>query len=1163
MKRGLILAIVVALFLSACLPASPTPAPTVERPAAIPAHLLIGEVMPGAAADHQQEYIELYNAGTEAADLSGWQLLYRLTDEQEPQVLYAWEGGEVPGHGHYLLQFEGSDFGIVPDAEYDRPLFERKGALLLVDASGEVVDRVGWGADAPRSATEGEAAPAPAKGEALERLPGGEAGNGQDTDDNRADFRLLADFVPQNSGSRPTPPFAAALQLAVEVPPAVEPGASLTVTFALTNATGIAQDGVVVVAPLPADYEPLSLPDGATVADGLLRWPVGTLEAGESVRGEAVLQAPWTYESELLGGFHAEAATWPVRAYAGPQRFTIAGGTIPVATARTLVGQEVTVEGIATMYTGGFYAGSSGTKFYVEDETGGIQVYCPGGQGKVEVEVGERVRVHGTIDLYRNAVEIIPSTYPDDVEIVDSTPITPTPTEVPIATLHEAQAAGDESWLGRYIAITGTLTALTEGNYDYRATLSDDEGYDFPIVIEKQTGVDVEPLEVGRMYRIAGLCERYVNTWELKPRLQSDFEPLYPPELMLSMMAQNSVLPGGAITYTLIAVNHTAATLHHLTIAASLPTEGVEGVDLLDGGRVEGSEAVWSIDSLPPDGGAVTVTFVARVSAEAADRIVSEGAIATADEWPTPVVVPAWTTYVGNGVPIAAIQGPGMSSPYVRTRASAEGVVTAIFPDLGGFWIESLAPDDDPATSEGLFVLMEELPITVSVGDDVIVSGKVRERSGQTLLDPAQESDLVIVRHGLPLPSPAPFDPPQETEAAQLYDESLEGMLVRLEGEARVVGPTTKYGETALVADRWEIDLVRRGMPTGMLIYIDDGSFAAYTTREELPYFAEVGDTVLSVSGPLAFTYGHYKIEPTEPPLIAHADHPLPSLEPAAANEVSLATFNTENFFDFKPPNPSSPPMPTVSEYHRKLKKVADAIARMGMPTIVGLEEVENIGVLEKLAAQPAIAEANYVPILIEGTDSRGIDVGFLVRGDVATVEGFAAYPAPGGLTSRPPLVITVTVHLPQGDLPLYAIVNHFTSMGGGVEATEPRRVAQAEWNVELVHRLQAAHPQAMIAVMGDLNAYYDAPTLQTLRDGGLRHVYEAVAESDHPFTYIYQGEAETLDHILVTPPLFEHLVRVEALHIDAPFTLPLEEDETARRASDHDPLVAVFRFGE
>jgi predicted extracellular nuclease len=60
-------------------------------------------------------------------------------------------------------------------------------------------------------------------------------------------------------------------------------------------------------------------------------------------------------------------------------------------------------------------------------------------------------------------------------------------------------------------------------------------------------------------------------------------------------------------------------------------------------------------------------------------------------------------------------------------------------------------------------------------------------------------------------------------------------------------------------------------------------------------------------------------------------------------------------------------------------------------------------------------------------------------------------------------------------------------------------------------------------------------------------------------YTYIYQGESETLDHILVTPPLFNLIEQVEALHINADYP-PLEPDDASpQRVSDHDPLVVVF----
>ncbi len=67
----------------------------------------------------------------------------------------------------------------------------------------------------------------------------------------------------------------------------------------------------------------------------------------------------------------------------------------------------------------------------------------------------------------------------------------------------------------------------------------------------------------------------------------------------------------------------------------------------------------------------------------------------------------------------------------------------------------------------------------------------------------------------------------------------------------------------------------------------------------------------------------------------------------------------------------------------RKLGAVADVILQVGNgrgPDIVALQEIENIGILERLRKE-YLAAAGYRPgILIEGDDLRGIDVAFLTR---------------------------------------------------------------------------------------------------------------------------------------------------------------------------------------
>ena len=1142
----------------------PTPQPTTSPiPVIAQEVVFISELLPGVPGDNNLEFIELYNAAAEAMDLNGWSLWYRMDDKQEAKLVYAWESRtDVPGYGHYLLARAGQEIGNVGDAKYDVPLFERRGGLALRDADGEAVDTLVWG-NGPQDFTSGSPAPAPEDGASLERLPGGDQGNGTSSGDNAADFAFNPSPDPQNSGDLITLSPDERLAIRLSAPQSVEPGAELAYTIEVKNLTGGPVHDVRVWFPIPADFNVISLPTGGSQSDDWIEWTMTELAGGTPATDTITLRSAWTYLTTLVRGYYVEASDWPLRTYGPPLPLAIEGGAIPIGTARTLEGKTVTIEGIATMYTGGFYAGGTGTKFYLEDETGGIQVYCPGGMGMVNVNVGDRVRVTGEIEVYRDSMEIVPNTYPDDVEMIERGG---TEWEARPITLQAAQS--DESVPGRLIVVEGTASRVQEFTYSYEIDLLDDQGFILLVYIEKDTGVSIEPLEVGESYRITGISDLYDGTWQLKPRLQADLAEIFPPELMLEMSTRNSALPGEPITYTLTAYNHTDAPLTNVRIVATPPTEGAFVAEVLDGGEPEGAAIVWIVPELAAGGDSATVRYLATVSDDARGQILTEGAVASADQWPEPVEVDPLLTFIGSGVPIWAIQGSGMESPYVRSQATTEGIVIGAFPELQGFWIQEPETDDDPASSAGLFVLTGELDVPVVLGDWVRVRGKVRERSEQTMLEVLSSDDVTCLSSGNQLPVAVELDPPQDGGEAWTYFEALEGMLVQVSDPVLAVAPTSKYGETALVRPAWGIERVMHGDPTGLLVLVGDGSSATHYDLATLPFAIQTGDVVADVVGPLAYTYDQYKIEPIATPVITPTDRPLPSLEPAGSfdklrtrpNEFSVATFNVGDMFDFRVPHPSDPPPPSVSAYKLDLTKTANAILAMGAPTIVGLQEVENIGILEDLAEQEAIAEYGYAPILIEGTDSRGIDVGCLVCSDRATIESAASCPAPEGLTSRPPLLITVTLHLEAGDATVYVLNNHFTAMSGGEKPTEPRRIAQAEWNVTLVERILADEPEAQVVVLGDLNSFYDSPPLDELRQAGLRHVYE-FTEPYRPYSYIYQGESETLDHILLTPSLYDHLARVEALHINADYPPPIPDDASARRVSDHDPVIAIFSF--
>ncbi len=1172
-KLPLILSLL--LLLAACQdaannPSQPTPVPeTVNEetavtasPASSSADVTISEVLLGAPGNNNREFIELYNPRETAVDLQGWSLWYRSRADQEPEAVLRWTTpSEIPPLGHLLLARTGEDFGLIADAYFDVPLSNRRGGLILRDGGGNDVATLGWGEDAPPDYFAGTPAAPPTDGASLERLPGGDAGNGQDTGSNAADFAANAAPTPQNSGSPMTPAAGRRLVLHLDVPETVEPGAAFAYTVRVENPGETAVANVTVTIPIPDYFTILTLPNGTQEDGGIVQWVVGELAPGSAASADLQLQSPLTYVDTIVRGYYAEG-DGVVRSYGPVQQLGMAGGALPIATARELIGSVVGVEGVATMYTGGYFAGSTGTKFYLEDDSGGIQVYVPGGMGLVQVNIGDQVRVTGKIELYRDSIELIPTNIPEDVTVLGTTN---TPAPLPIAI---ADNENDDTVVGRLTTLEGTAVRVEEFSFSYEVDLADELGNSTLVYIEKDTGIVAEGIEVGAQYRITGITEFYSARRQIKPRVQDDIAPVYPPIVWVEQQTQNNVAPGGVLTYTITAFNYTPDTLVNVMILAPLPEETGEAWPLPtpEGVAVDAGvagEMFWFIDSLPGNGGQVQVQYGMQVLETAVETITAPPVTLSADGLETAVTATAYTSFLGDGVPVWAIQGSNDRSPYTGQEVTTVGAVTAVFPELGGFWLQTAEPDGDPATSDAVFVLSTDLADLNGVTNLVQVSGRVRELSGQTTLE-AQEVVILPGTEAAVIEA-AIYDPPADAVEALLYNESLEGMLVWVAEPAVAIAPTTQYGEFALVYEKWGVDTVpRTELPTvGYLIFVDDGSSNTHANQSTLPYAVAKGDVVVDVVGPLAYTFGNYKIEPLNRPRVTPVggERPLPALPEANANQITIATFNVENLFDTSFPHPDSPPRPSAAEYALKLNKVADAIVHMGAPTILGLQEVENVGVLETLAALDALAPYRYQAILVEGEDSRGIDVGYLVRSDRVTVEGFANYPEPSGLTARPPLMMTVTVSVAGDEERLYVLNNHFLALSAGEEATEPTRTAQAAWNVTLMARIWQQDPTAQFVVLGDLNSFYQTPPLDTLQGAGLRHVYEFVPRQARPYTYIFEGGAQTLDHILLSSDLYARVTAVTTLPINADFPLPPPDDATARRVSDHDPLIVTLTY--
>ena len=222
----------------------------------------------------------------------------------------------------------------------------------------------------------------------------------------------------------------------------------------------------------------------------------------------------------------------------------------------------------------------------------------------------------------------------------------------------------------------------------------------------------------------------------------------------------------------------------------------------------------------------------------------------------------------------------------------------------------------------------------------------------------------------------------------------------------------------------------------------------------------------------------------------------LPAICRAAENDYvvrCIAFYNLENLFDTIHDEgkndyeylPDGGMHWTPVKYQHKLHNLAYAISQFGLDksplgaVCVGVAEVENIGCLEDLVKQPEIADRNYKPILLEGPDRRGVDVGFLYNPSYFTPVGkpvgyeLNCHYADGGVVkTRLQLLVSGYLKDDKGLVrdKIHIIVNHWPSRYGGEESSRPTRDTAAMLTMHIADSLYGKDPGAKIIIMGDLN---------------------------------------------------------------------------------------------
>jgi len=212
----------------------------------------------------------------------------------------------------------------------------------------------------------------------------------------------------------------------------------------------------------------------------------------------------------------------------------------------------------------------------------------------------------------------------------------------------------------------------------------------------------------------------------------------------------------------------------------------------------------------------------------------------------------------------------------------------------------------------------------------------------------------------------------------------------------------------------------------------------------------------------------------------------LLTFTPLCAQEKKQPTalvmfYNVENLFD-----PLNDPLTLDDDFTpegsyrwtwNRLRAKQDGIAKViiaagagDAPLLIGLCEVENRLVLNRLLDETPLARWNYGIVHRDSPDPRGIDVALLYRKDYFSILSerfYKVYYESGRANTRE---ILYAKGVWDGLDTLHVFVNHWPSKLDGAQRTEPRRMRAAETLRVVVDSIFATNSRANIVIMGDFN---------------------------------------------------------------------------------------------
>ncbi len=573
----------------------------------------------------------------------------------------------------------------------------------------------------------------------------------------------------------------------------------------------------------------------------------------------------------------------------------------------------------------------------------------------------------------------------------------------------------------------------------------------------------------------------------------------------------------------------------------------------------------------------------------------------------------------GDFKSIAEIQGVGDTSPLLDQTVTVRAVVSGVFVDSGeldGFFVQSLQPDNNPNTSEGLFIYTRQWQPAVAVGDEVSVSGLVSEQHGLTQLRAV--SHITQCRQHSTLPEASVIELPLD----DLNLETLENMRVAVrDAVVTDVYQYLKFGEitvsserlfstTSLVAPGPAVEPLAASQRRDQLV-VDDGRLQAYARPfavghdGQSPVSADnpmrSGYTV-SVEGILHYAFGQFKLQPTTSISLKPQSN-FRSFQPdRPEGDLTVATFNMENWFTDL--NDGRERCGTIigmgcrgafsdREQQRQLQKLVAVIQQLDA-SIIGLQELQNnprdslnqlVDALNQAAQKQQWA---YVDAGQLGQDV--IKVGLIYQPQQVMPVGPYAVLSRDTVADfedhRNRVVLAQTFQHLASETLLTVASLHLKSKGcrdaQGAEMAQddgqgcynPTRTRAARQIVRWMEQDPTGMGAEIRMIVGDFNSYQMEDPIQVFEQGGYVNLAREFLGVEN-WTTSYRGKVGSLDYIMANNAALAQAAGITQWHINAdeirdfgyrmtPLEGPIQRPDNFYRvspfsSSDHDPVMAGF----